>query len=565
MTFKNLLFPVFTLFFVVIINSAGKSAPPRDSASISASLTGSENFWVFRDTVTQVESTIAVHPSNPLIIAGSTVTDVKPGGYSTGVYISTNGGISWSGSNSIKDSTNKIILTIGNPKITIDKKGTFILSYVAPDPVTGWGPFKIGVSYSTNNGLYWSRTVYVPGVTDGDKSECYTDINPESPFYGRSYITFTSTKAVFFSYSTDNGKSWSTATRICPVKDYSRTGAYLAISPSGELYVTWPYLAESNKYIGFAKSTDGGLTWTSTDKAFQVYPMRDNFRVYLNLCTLIGIPTLAVDNSGGPRNGWIYVVSSEKKKVAGYPALDSGDIVVHISTDRGATWPLKYRVNQDVVPGGRSVYQVFPAITVDEEGGVNVLYYDTRNANPVTRDSSEVFLSRSTNGGANFTDIKISNHKFLMQRLPADKMLFGISSYIGTGIGIAASGNVVSCFWFEYSVNNEYQAWFSNIHLTSPMRNTIAMEAPSEFRLSQNYPNPFNPSTTINFDLPSDAFVTLKVFNVSGKEIANLVNEFKTTGYHSVNFNATGLSSGVYYYRLESNGISKIMKMALIK
>lgn len=93
----------------------------------------------------------------------------------------------------------------------------------------------------------------------------------------------------------------------------------------------------------------------------------------------------------------------------------------------------------------------------------------------------------------------------------------------------------------------------------------VIIGAPTKFELSQNYPNPFNPSTTISFDLPANGFVTLKVFNASGKEVATLVNETRPSGYHSVNLNASSLSSGIYYYRLEANGVSKVMKMALIK
>jgi len=64
--------------------------------------------------------------------------------------------------------------------------------------------------------------------------------------------------------------------------------------------------------------------------------------------------------------------------------------------------------------------------------------------------------------------------------------------------------------------------------------------------------------------MPKNGFVTLKIYNTTGKEVATLVNETKSAGYYTINFNATNLSSGVYYYRLESNGVSKVMKMALI-
>lgn len=97
------------------------------------------------------------------------------------------------------------------------------------------------------------------------------------------------------------------------------------------------------------------------------------------------------------------------------------------------------------------------------------------------------------------------------------------------------------------------------------LTNEVEVGLPSKYDLSQNYPNPFNPETKINFELPSNGFVTLKVFDISGKEVATIVNEEVTAGFHSVQFNGAGLSSGVYYYRLEANGFLKVMKMALIK
>ncbi|HEX3074695.1 MAG TPA: T9SS type A sorting domain-containing protein, partial [Ignavibacteriales bacterium] len=80
-----------------------------------------------------------------------------------------------------------------------------------------------------------------------------------------------------------------------------------------------------------------------------------------------------------------------------------------------------------------------------------------------------------------------------------------------------------------------------------------------------NYPNPFNPSTTIKFDLPEDGAVTLKIFNVLGEEVAQLINGGMRRGTHTVMFNAGGLSSGVYLYRLEHNGLTQMKKMILIK
>ncbi len=75
---------------------------------------------------------------------------------------------------------------------------------------------------------------------------------------------------------------------------------------------------------------------------------------------------------------------------------------------------------------------------------------------------------------------------------------------------------------------------------------------PQSWTLNQNYPNPFNPGTVISYQLPVSSKVTLKVYDILGNEIETLVNQEEETGFHSVNFNAAGLSSGIYFYRLNA-------------
>jgi len=87
----------------------------------------------------------------------------------------------------------------------------------------------------------------------------------------------------------------------------------------------------------------------------------------------------------------------------------------------------------------------------------------------------------------------------------------------------------------------------------------------NSYQLSQNYPNPFNPTTSINYSIPKSGLVTLKVFDILGKEVAKIVNEFKNAGNHEVDFNASSLSSGVYFYRIESGDFIDTKKMFLLK
>ncbi len=88
---------------------------------------------------------------------------------------------------------------------------------------------------------------------------------------------------------------------------------------------------------------------------------------------------------------------------------------------------------------------------------------------------------------------------------------------------------------------------------------------PDKFEVSQNYPNPFNPSTKITFTIPNDGFVTLKIYNVMGEEVATLLDSFQKAGGYDVEFNASKLTSGIYFYTLSTGNFSATKKMMLIK
>jgi hypothetical protein len=93
----------------------------------------------------------------------------------------------------------------------------------------------------------------------------------------------------------------------------------------------------------------------------------------------------------------------------------------------------------------------------------------------------------------------------------------------------------------------------------------VDLELPTQLNLEQNYPNPFNPTTTVKYQIPELSFVTLKVYDVLGNEIATLVKEEKPAGRYKVEFNATGLPSGIYFYRLHAGSFEKTKKMELMK
>ncbi len=88
---------------------------------------------------------------------------------------------------------------------------------------------------------------------------------------------------------------------------------------------------------------------------------------------------------------------------------------------------------------------------------------------------------------------------------------------------------------------------------------------PDEYGLAQNYPNPFNPTTTINYTLPNAGFTKLSVYNTIGEEVQSLVNENQSAGTYSLNFNASDLPSGLYFYSLTSGNFTRTNKMILMK
>ena len=93
----------------------------------------------------------------------------------------------------------------------------------------------------------------------------------------------------------------------------------------------------------------------------------------------------------------------------------------------------------------------------------------------------------------------------------------------------------------------------------------VDLGSPMKYELAQNYPNPFNPTTTIHFSLPESGNVKLILYNTLGQEVRMIVNEYKESGTHIINFDASGLNSGIYIYKLEANGFTQTRKMALIK
>lgn len=97
------------------------------------------------------------------------------------------------------------------------------------------------------------------------------------------------------------------------------------------------------------------------------------------------------------------------------------------------------------------------------------------------------------------------------------------------------------------------------------LTNEVIIGTPKNFSLSQNYPNPFNPSTTIRYELPSLNFVSIKIYDMMGREVRILINQFQEPGFYNINFDASKLPGGIYFYKIQAGKFSSVKKLLLLK
>ncbi|MHB8338741.1 MAG: T9SS type A sorting domain-containing protein [Ignavibacteriaceae bacterium] len=165
------------------------------------------------------------------------------------------------------------------------------------------------------------------------------------------------------------------------------------------------------------------------------------------------------------------------------------------------------------------------------------------------------------------TATEINNYGFEIQRAKKS------DSLIWENIGfVAGSGTSNSQKSYSFEDNNPLQNNFiyrlKQIDINGDYKYSKEIEinlTPKDYVLFQNYPNPFNPSTTIKFSVPNKSFVNIKVYDITGREVARLFDGEKEAGTYLITFNASKLSSGIYFYKISSKSFVQIRKMLLLK
>ena len=227
--------------------------------------------------------------------------------------------------------------------------------------------------------------------------------------------------------------------------------------------------------------------------------------------------------------------------------------------------------------------------------GFNVVTVDTQAMNNFNINMQNTSLSTLTNGfiSTDWTNVYSGTYnvtgtgwQFITLQMPyywdginsllVEFCFNNTTSSSGTSLRGTATASGMEYYAYHYNdtlacssylnplgLTNRPNVCFYITPLTGIVNNTNNI--PAVYKLSQNYPNPFNPVTKIKYDIPKKGFVSLKIYDVLGKMVKELVNEIKSQGYYVVDFDASGLSSGIYFYRLECNGFIETKKMIFLK
>lgn len=478
------------------------------------------------------------------------------------VYKTTDGGLNWS-----------MVLNLGFPWYwygihAFTPQKVLIAGF---NNTTGDGIMR----WTYDGGATWSDDIIVaPGPFNWIEGLGFAD-----SLHGLAVGAVLSSGIVFI---TDNG-----GTDWTPVVADSTQGWFagnFTMRTDGHYYITG---------ISFCTSTDFGYTWLRRHSIDNVFDGGVSFPDDANGWTGGGSisPTIA---------GWIHhttdggITWSSRVNVP-YPVrviyffnsamgiAQGGEVNsslggIYESTNGGVTWSEVISTGLEM---GSLDWQRVSADSIDvwsvgytSSGGFHSVVYKKRfgyAAVPVELSSfsanisgSDVILDWTTASETNNKGFDVERKIFSPQPAAGNWEKIGFVGGFGTTTepkSYSFSDNNLASGNYSYRLK---QVDFDGSYKYS---NTVEVEvnSVSEFSLSQNYPNPFNPSTQINFSIPKDEYVILKVYNSLGQEIADLFNGIAKAGSHEIIFNGSNLSSGIYYYRIEAGENTSVKKMILMK
>lgn len=372
------------------------------------------------------EVAIAIDPTNPMRLAVGSNRDWA--------YYSWDGGLTWE-ERQLVSTTHGVW---GDPSLAFDADGRLFYAHLSNPAPPGYRIDRIVVQRSTNAGASFDdgAAMGLRPPKHQDKSWVAADAT-DSRHRGSVYVAWTEfdrygsadpndRSRILLARSTDHGTTWGAPVVVSDedgdARDGSTTveGAVPAIGPNGEVYLAW----SGPRGIFFDRSDDGGASF-GRDVFVAAQPGGWAFAIP-GLRRANGMPVTLCDTSASAYRGRIYVVWADQRN-----GTNDTDVFAAWSSDRGATWSAPRRVNDDA----SRRHQFFQWAALDPvTGHLHVAFYDRRDT---TGDATDVFVARSTDGGATFTNARVS-----MSSFTPDTSLF-----FGDYIGIAARDGHVYPVW----------------------------------------------------------------------------------------------------------------------
>jgi Secretion system C-terminal sorting domain len=482
------------------------------------------------------EPSIAINPNN--------TNELIAGGNIRSVYKSNDGGATWT-----RNVLNSTYGVWGDPTIICDNSNNFYFFHLSnpTSPNSNDWIDRIVCQKTSDLGTNWSTGTYagLNGSKEQDKQWAVFDNSTNNIYitwtefdvYGSSNPADKSN--IRFSKSTDFGATWSTALKINNVDgncvDASDTveGAVPTVGPNGEIYVSW----SGPNGIVFKKSLDQGATWSTSETPVSSVHRWDYTIPGVDRCN--GLPITSCDRSGGANNGTIYVNWSDQRN-----GVNDTDIFISKSTNGGATWSTPKRVNND----GVGKHQFLSWMTIDQTNGyIYIVFYDRRN---YSDNNTDVYLAHSTDGGTTFTNTKISTTSFI----PVNTVFFGDYT------NITAHNGVVRPIWTRMD-SGALSVWTALISQTN-LANQEFTKDDVDSNIS-NYPNPSVEDSFFSFKLYKESKVQIKIYDLAGKEVYEVVNKNFPEGKHILSIKSKELKPGEYIYTIKTDYYTKSKKMII--
>jgi hypothetical protein len=570
------------LFLTAAASMVWGTAPAQDWTNIRLN----------SDTTTQLqnEQQIVVSPTNPMQIA-SVWRDFRLGYRQIGYGYSTDGGRTWTNPGLFVDPH---YANDSDPALTVSATGTFYAMLLAYTGNTSL-PNGFLCYRSTNGGMSWEERGFaingVPNVFE-DKELIACD-RTMTPRRGRLYCVwdrFNETN-IYCVASGDGGTTWTSAVRVS--NQSSNQFPCPAVGPDGTLYVAWTNYGGN---LRLDKSTDGGATFGSDVNITSIYNPAPTLNGGIDaVCS----PALDCDITGGPYNGRLYCVYLNRVN-------SDYDIYIRHSTDQGASWSTARRINDDAVNNGRD--QFHPWVTVDNTGTLSAVWLDRRQ-DPANLQW-HCYMSQSTDGGMTWSPnqqistVPSDPGHMLTADMPvldaeadrAAKMARGPvlkageeeaegaleedsrhgepdndqdqtrAGVIGEYIGITSHDGYATTVWTDTRNGNQdtYSAFDAAIMAVDQQLEAVTDKA------LVIAPNPSRGPVSLSYRIPVDGWVSLEVFDVTGRLVRTLVGRNIRTGEHRFLWDATDqagspVAAGTYYVRLSAPQTERSAKVQVAR